>query len=76
MSQNQPDALIRRKGDYGSYGRQDNATEHCEELDMILHVGVSDRLAIVRWDAGVLGKRAISGMELTDAPQLYVSDAA
>ena|SRR6478609_8354311 len=27
MSQNQPDALVRRKGDYGSYGRQDNASE-------------------------------------------------
>jgi hypothetical protein len=27
MSQNQPDALVRRKGDYGSYGRQNNASE-------------------------------------------------
>ena len=31
MSPNQPDALVRRKGDYGSYGRQDNASEEEQE---------------------------------------------
>jgi hypothetical protein len=31
MSQNQPDALVRPKRDYGSYGRQDNASEDGQE---------------------------------------------